>query len=78
MEKLVQIIHDDIKEIKKDIREVKITNAVQNEQLAEHMRRTKNVEGRVEKLENYKWVITLITTVGAGVALVLGKVMGVY
>ena len=74
MEKLVQIIHDDIKDIKKDLQEVKTTNAVQNEQLAEHMRRTRNVEKRVEKIENFKWFFGGVTVIIAGLA----KVMGLY
>ena len=74
MEKLVQIIHDDIKDIKKDMQEVKTTNAVQNEQLAEHMRRTKNVESRVQRLENLKWIIAGVTAVMGAT----GKIMGLY
>ncbi len=71
---LIQIIHDDVKEIKKEMQEVKVTNAVQNEQLREHMRRTENLEKRINKMDVAKWSIGIIGAITAAYL----KYKGVY
>jgi len=63
-----------LEEIRSDITEIKITTAVQTQQLAEHMRRTKMAEQRISKLENLKWVVFVVGAVAAAV----GKIMGAY
>ncbi len=81
MKELLQLIHSDVREIKRDVKEqgsrlsaVEKLDAVQNEQLAEHMRRTEAAEKRLTLLETFKWIM-VATAVIAGAA---GKFLGVY
>lgn len=62
MEKeILKEIRSDIKDIKTDIHEIKILDATQNASLEAHMQRTALNEKRIEKLEDYKWLVTLVT-----------------
>lgn len=53
-------IRSDVKEIRREISDIKVLDAVQNTQLAEHMRRTETNEHRIKELEdssrNLKWL----------------------
>jgi len=67
-DELIKIIHDDVKQIKDDMVQVKVTNAVQNQQLGEHMRRTENLEKRMAKIDLIKWITGAIITLSAAYA----------
>lgn len=75
MEKeILNEIRSDIKEIKKDINEIKILDASQNASLDAHMARTLLNEKRIEKLEDYKWLVGLVTAIFT----VLGTLILIY
>lgn len=61
MEKIIHEIRDDIKDIKKDVEAIKLLDVKQNASLEAHMQRTELNEKRIEKLEDYKWLVIIIT-----------------
>lgn len=69
---ILKIIHDDVKDIKKEMVDVHKTNATQNAHLGEHMRRTENLEKRMDKIDIIKWVLAAITAIGASYAKLKG------
>ena len=71
---ILKIIHDDVKEIKDEMVNVKVTNAIQNEQLREHIRRTENLEERINKMDILKWSVGIVGALVAGYL----KIKGIY
>ena len=72
MSEILKEIREDVKEIRKDLTEVHTTNAIQNEQLKQHMRRTEIAEKRLDRLDKERWIV-----IGAATFFgVLGKFLG--
>lgn len=61
-------VRSDIKEIKEDVAKIKQLDAVQNEQLRQHMARTEANEKRLDKLENFKWFFAILIGIVAATA----------
>ena len=69
----------EVKEIRKDVAEIKVMDAVQNEQLATHMKRSDMLEKRVEQVDSriknlWKNAIMWLASV-AGLALTLKELL---
>jgi hypothetical protein len=62
-----QEVKDDIKAIRSDVTEIKVTLAVNTESLVQHVKRTDLAERRLEKLEQL--------LIGLAVAAVLGGII---
>lgn len=75
-DKKLEEIHADVKEIKKDVAEIRIMDAVQNTQLAEHIRRTELAEARISKMES--WYIKYIIPISAILGATIAKFVGVF
>jgi hypothetical protein len=58
-------IKEDLKQIKSDVSEIKVTLAVNTKSLETHMVRTEISERRLEKLES--WTLGLLTAILIGV-----------
>lgn len=58
-------IKEDLKQIKSDVSEIKVTLAVNTKSLETHMLRTEVSERRLEKLES--WTLGLLTAILVGV-----------
>jgi hypothetical protein len=63
-------IKSDLKEIKSDVVDIKLTLAVNTASLKEHMTRTSLAEVRITKVEN--WVLGLLTSILISLLAVLG------
>jgi hypothetical protein len=53
-DELLSLIHSDVKEIKKDISELKVTSGKQQVSLDEHMKRSDNLEALISHLDENK------------------------
>lgn len=62
-------IREDLKQIKSDVSEIKVTLAVNTKSLETHMLRTEVSERRLEKLES--WTLGLLTAILVGVVVKL-------
>ena len=76
-----QALHDKLDKIQADISEIKVLDAVQNEQLKAHMRRSDLLEERVEQVnEELKPVLEHVTMIkgifklAGGVVLLAGAI----
>lgn len=61
-------VHTDVKECREKLNEIEKLDAVQNQQLAEHMRRTEASEKRLDKVEEFKWYFAGISAIILGIA----------
>lgn len=61
-------VHADVKDCRECLTEIEKMDAVQNQQLAEHMRRTEASEKRLDKAEEFKWYFTGISAIMIGIA----------
>ena len=64
----LEMVHEDVKECKTKLNDVEKLDAVQNAQLAEHMRRTAAAEKRIDKIEQFKWYFAGISAIMVGIA----------
>lgn len=67
MEKQLEELKSDVKEISKNIQEINITLAKQHVSLDHHMARTTANEKRIEKNEDFKWYFVGITVLVTGI-----------
>lgn len=61
-------VHTDVRECRDKLGEIEKLDAVQNQQLAEHMRRTKAAEKRLDRVEEFKWYFAGISAIIVGIA----------
>jgi len=60
-------LREDIRDIKKDVNDIKVLDAVQNEQLAYHIKRTDLLQQEVKEQRNFKWYFAGLSTLVAGI-----------
>ena len=53
-DELLQLIHDDVKDIKKDISDLKVTSGKQQVSLEEHMKRSDALQELIQHLDESK------------------------